>query len=240
MGGVHFGYEFSADYPLSDAMAASAGFPVAIGPLTLKTTGRKWEEYIPGTRNRTREISARFKKVHLWDGGVYDNLGLEPLDRPDVKQLFVSNASGKMDAEKRYRPGVGALVRLISIAKYQIEALRGRATIHNYISHNLGGQYFNMGNSCQKILRAALGQPGGVAGYQEDDIPVLCNRYLTPEAAEQAANMPTEIANLSEEEFRLLFRHGYEVADCTMFAYGKGTHRLIGYDTDKWNAIFAS
>ena len=239
MGGVHFGYELSPDYPLCDAMAASAGLPVLIGPITLETCNRQWVKFPSKPGGPPQKTDPKFKKVHLWDGGVYDNLGLEPLDRPEVKRLFVSNASGKISAEKKYSPGVGALMRLISIAKFQVEALRGRDVIHNYEDHKLSGNYFNTGNFCRKILESALNILGVDAGYEASDISTLCQSYLSEEDAEDAATMRTEIRKLTEEEFTLLFRHGYEVADCTLFAYGKGTYQLLTYDAGRWNALFS-
>ena len=40
-----FGYSNDTDLPLSDAMAASAGFPGLIGALEFKTGGRSWFQY---------------------------------------------------------------------------------------------------------------------------------------------------------------------------------------------------
>ena len=42
MGDYVFGYSHDTDVPLSDALAASAGFPGLIGPLVMDTTRHSW------------------------------------------------------------------------------------------------------------------------------------------------------------------------------------------------------
>jgi NTE family protein len=79
MGDYVFGYSEKPDLHLTDAMAASAAFPGLIGPLVLETGSRSWVGYKDGSTTEVEPIDPAFKKVHLWDGGVYDNLGVEAL-----------------------------------------------------------------------------------------------------------------------------------------------------------------
>ncbi len=87
MGDYLFGYSYDTDLLLSDAMAASAGFPGLIGALALETSPRKWFQYKAGQADtlvideeasrlkKTTPVSPAFSPVHLWDGGVDDNQG---------------------------------------------------------------------------------------------------------------------------------------------------------------------
>ncbi len=132
MGDYVFGYSNDTDIPLSDAMAASAGFPGLIGPLVLETTGRRWFNYRratsgasppteAGDERKTETIQPAYREVHLWDGGVYDNHGLEALHdfhrgwREGVEFLIVSDAAGRATSEgarsdrHRDHDGPGAL-----------------------------------------------------------------------------------------------------------------------------------
>jgi hypothetical protein len=47
--------------------------------------------------------------------------------------------------------------------------------------------------------------------------------------------MPTVIRKLTAEEFERLFRHGFEVADYTLYAYHADKFRYIGYVNSRWS-----
>ena len=92
MGDYIFGYTYDTTITLSDAVAASGGFPGLIGPLILNTKPFKWFKYTDKGKGmkelmdpdshitrKTEKIDPMFSKLHFWDGGVYDNLGLEGL-----------------------------------------------------------------------------------------------------------------------------------------------------------------
>ncbi len=237
MGSSGLGYVRNPSIPLSDALAASAGFPVAIGPLGINTARYEWVDYKKGSRRDIEEIPRPpYKKLHLWDGGVYDNLGLEPLVnyssesgdvayRSGIDTLLVSNASGRMK-DKAYRAGVQAVDRLISIPKYQIEALRSRDTIHRFRAHNGAGNYFKTGNSCLKLLQSSDLTP--------EEINTITGDYLSQDDVDRAADFSTTLRRLERDEFMLLFRHGFEVADCTMHVFGNPVQPLLRYEKDYW------
>lgn len=73
VGDYELGYTDIPGYKLAKAMAMSAAFPFGIGPVCLKIDKLKWrkktdwnsDELIPGYR-------PPFKRLHLYDGGVYD------------------------------------------------------------------------------------------------------------------------------------------------------------------------
>jgi hypothetical protein len=76
------------------------------------------------------------------------------------------------------------------------------------------------------------------AGYDEDELQELCGSYLSKEQAAQAARIATEIENLSRDQFMLLFRQGFEVADCTLHGFETDIYPLIGFDQDYWRDKF--
>lgn len=106
MGDYKIGYVERPDIPLSHVMAASAGFPVLIGPYCLSTSGYKWNP----SRYSNTDYSAPDKIIHLWDGGVYDNLGLESIFTPEnagtlkdgLDYMIVSNASASIGPYRRH------------------------------------------------------------------------------------------------------------------------------------------
>ena len=76
MGDYVVNYVEKPDIPLTDAMTASAAYPILIGPLVLETGKFKWFKFEAQAK---KSIEPQFQKLHLWDGGVYDNLGVEAL-----------------------------------------------------------------------------------------------------------------------------------------------------------------
>ncbi len=246
MGDYLFGYSYDTDLPLSDAMAASSGFPGLVGALTLEARGRSWFKYKDtaaegklfgdpqAQRQRTTEpTDPPFSAVHLWDGGVYDNHGLEGLHnfvqgwRENVEFLIVSDAAGRSKPEP-YSKGVKALLRITTgIMMDQIRSLRSRAIIERLVNHSDKdrGGFLQIGNTCQHVLRAA---------GRKEDAERLCGGCLSKEEADFAANMATVIRRLSDKEYDTLFRHGFEVADYTLYAYNDQDYNYIGFANSHW------
>jgi NTE family protein len=241
MGDYLFGYTNDTDLPLSDAMAASAGFPGLIGALGLETAGRQWFKYekrIDAFQKLAEPeeeeswskvfIQARYPKVHLWDGGVYDNHGLEGIH--DFNKgwsrrfgfLIVSDAAGR-SGEASYRKGIPALMRIAcDIMMNQVRSLRTRAIIDRLQNHpdEDQGVFLQMGNTCKYIL--------GNSGH-DDWLPQFCEGAMSDEEVKNAAMMATVIRKLAPEEYERLYHHGYEVADATLCAYYPQTFKHIPY-----------
>jgi NTE family protein len=240
MGDYLFGYTRDTDIPLSDAMAASGGFPGAIGPLKIDASKYSWFKYSERSGSsvvmnpevqvqwKTEPVQPLFPEAHLWDGGVYDNHGLEGLHnfvtgwRDKVDFLIVSDASGVAKPEK-YARGVKALLRMATgIMKEQIRSLRARAVVERMILYKGqdDGVYLQTGNTCSRVLFAA---------GKKDKIPEFCPGCLSDEEAVKVAEMPTVIRKLTHEEYDRLFRHGYEVADYTLYAYYPEQFDYLGF-----------
>lgn len=239
MGDYRHGYSNDTDIPLGQALAASAGFPGLIGALPLDTRPYRWFRYQerPAEEQelidpqllraaQTEAVDPEWPTVHLWDGGVYDNLGLEGLHdfhdgwRAGVDFLVVSDASGRSKPEA-YHSGARALLRIISgIMMDQIRSLRSRAILERLIEHDDRGAFLQIGNTCRQILLAA---------DRQDEISELCPQTLTEQECLRAANMETVIRQLSQEEFQRLYRHGFEVADLTLYAYNDDIFSYLGF-----------
>lgn len=240
MGDYLYGYTYDTQgLPLSDALAASAGFPGLIGALPVDASRYRWFRYAeqaaePGALadpevhqgRKTESIVPDFQVVHLWDGGVYDNHGLEGLHdfidgwRKEVGFLIVSDGAGKPVPE-RYRPGARALKRIITgIMMNQVRSLRARAIIERFVNHGDRGGFLQIGNTCRHVFR----QAGRI-----ELIERFCSGCLSEEQARIAETMPTVIRRLTGEEFERLFRHGFEVADYTLHAYAPREFGYLGY-----------
>ena len=238
MGDYAFGYTYDTDLPLSDAMAASAGYPGLIGALALETSQRSWFRYLDeaqeismlgaeaGKKKKTKSIQPAYSPIHLWDGGLYDNQGLEGLHdfhkgwKSDIDFLVVSDAAGRAKPQA-YKAGVKALERIITgILMDQVRSLRSRAILERIIEHGDKGVFLQTGNTCEQVLRA---------GNKAAEIPVRLASALSAAEAQQVAEMDTDIGKLSEATFERTFRHGYEVANCTLYAYYPEHFQYVGY-----------
>ncbi len=239
MGDYLFGYTDQPNIPLSDALAASAGFPILIGPLIMRSRKYSWYRYKdPETdanalmdpkmhKHRQREtIVPDFPSIHLWDGGVYDNHALEGLHdflkgwQDDIEFFIVSDGAGRSKPEN-YRRGYKALFRMVTgIMMEQVRSLRSRAILERLINHGDMGAFLQMGNTRTEILQRA-GVP--------DKAEALAGSRLNEEDIKLAAEFPTTIKRLTEDEFDRLFRHGFEVANDTFYAYHEQDFKDIPY-----------
>ena len=75
--------------------------PYVIGAMTLALPEEGWWETDAATNKPVRKRTPCSRTVHLWDGGAYENLGLEALYKPgrgliDCNFLICSDASGPL------------------------------------------------------------------------------------------------------------------------------------------------
>lgn len=246
MGDYRYGYTYDThDVLLSDAMAASAGFPGLIGALTIDTTQYHWFRYLEKTaanplrasvaehlQRKTQPIKPDFDSVHLWDGGAYDNHGLEGVHdfntgwREGVDFLIVSDGAGRSRPEK-YQPGTRATMRLMTgIMMDQVRSLRSRAILERLINHgdeDRGG-FLQIGNTVSEILRDSR--------HIGESLQIQSG-CLSESEAKLAETMPTVIRKLTQDEFSRLYRHGFEVADTTLYAYNDDQFGYIGFGKAK-------
>lgn len=216
MGDYIVNYVMNPAIPLADAMAASAAYPGLIGPLILKTRQFQWLKFVEGSQKDMEVFEPNLKQIHLWDGGVYDNLGVEALFKPrgtrlrdDCNFLIVSDASGGLETEVPSFLHRRAL-RLINIATDQVRSLRARTIVNYFAEQPNTGVYLKIGNLSRHILEQA--------SMPEEVISVLERRGLVEQEVHAAAYLATTLRQLTEEEFDRVYRHGWEVADCTLLS----------------------
>jgi NTE family protein len=189
------GYADARRYPLANALAVSAAFPGGFGPLSIKTNEFTWyKREWDAPKGSEASVPPLFEKFHLYDGGVYDNLGLEPffdagrnIAKLSGPYILVSDAGLPLGSNPLGRAiNPFRLKRVADIMSDQARALRVR-TFVNYIQQapDRGGFVFI---GCQaQGMDAAL--------------------------ADRAKAFPTTLRRLTLTEFDDLVRHGAEAAD---------------------------
>lgn len=101
MGDWQFGKHYNPLFSLAEAAAASAAVPYVIGALTLSLPKEGWYRTDPGTRKPLEKSKPPVRRARLWDGGAYENLGLEAMFKPQralkgCDFLICSDASGPL------------------------------------------------------------------------------------------------------------------------------------------------
>ena len=213
MGDYILNYTDDRDFLLADAMAASAAYPGFIGPLTLRTKKYSWFKF---SERKKEPILQNIKKIHLYDGGIYDNLGVEPIFKIQGENRYPKNCNFLIVSDASQRLGLYTpkfyrnLLRLVYIALDQVRSLRSRILVTHFQENRNTGAYLNIGNTANYILSEA--------GMPEEEINVLARNSLSQDDAITAAKMKTTLRQLTEEEFDQLYRHGWEVADYTLLS----------------------
>lgn len=215
MGDYVVNYAEKPNILLADAMAASAAYPELIGALVLDTRKYNWFKFRGET---TEQTQPKFSKLHLWDGGLYENLGVEALFKiedefpypDDCNFLVVSDASNPIGLKKHTIRIWKRALRLIAISMDQVRSLRARILINHFENHKNSGVYFKIGNTGHKILEGVK--------TNSKLINELTKNSLSVDKAKAAEDFETTLRKLTETEYNLLYQHGWEVANFTLQA----------------------
>jgi NTE family protein len=177
------------DWSLARAVAASSCFPPVFNPLPIK---RKHDAYKQGRAPAEKRKRAA-KDLRLTDGGVYDNLGLEPVWKSH-QTVLVSDGGSTFDPEPD-RGLFRRLKRYTDIVGNQVGALRKRWLISSFISDELEGTYWGIGSL--------------VGNYDAQDQPA----YPPALVENVISEMRTDLDAFSQAESKVLINHGYILAD---------------------------
>lgn len=214
MGDKESGYVEKPTFQITHAMAASAGFPILIGPYKFKTSQNTWVD------ERGHSKQPQDKVLHLWDGGVYDNMGLDPLFHigehnhfvGDITYLIVSNASGNIEHQTRkYSFSIENLKRLLDINRDQVESLKSRS-VQAYFKEHQNGVYLKIGSDVRKgILHSSL-------CYEQKEH--LLQTILSWDQVKRVSAYPTDLRRMKQGDFDRILRHGQEVLECQLQCLG--------------------
>jgi NTE family protein len=160
--------------------------------------------------------------VRLWDGGVYENLGMEPIYKPhrglvdkNIRLMIVGDASAYL---REHLGPAGAVTlkslflrppRLFEITTEQTRALRSRMLIEAMLGGRLRGAIVRLGRSVDYVdSQARRKRPSSAT-----------DSFLDEDAVFRAATCPTNASRMTVTDFHLLLRHGFESADATLTGF---------------------
>ncbi|KVU98372.1 hypothetical protein WK75_05595 [Burkholderia ubonensis] len=218
MGDYELGYANVDDFSLARAMAISAAFPGGIGPLTVNSEQFEWKKRKQWGAGVPEPYQLPFDHLHLYDGGLYDNLGIEPLFdvgrqqlksddtlRSDITYLLVSDGGAPLARQTiPHQLNPFRFKRIADIALDQGRALRVRAFVNFLQKNPAAGVYVGIGTAAESsIMRFANGREAIAS-------ELLAWDWLSATDATRAATYSTTLHRLTESNFDLLARHGYE------------------------------
>jgi NTE family protein len=157
-------------------VAASACFPPLFGPMS---------------------IAAKRRRVQLSDGGVYDNMGLEPVWK-DWIHVLIFDCGAPFEFRTATTP-LRRLLRYTAVITCQTRALRLRAFFGDTDEGQYRGAYWSLGSGVTPS--AAGADERGFAGYSQ---------ALTDDVLER---IRTDLDAFSEAEMSVLENHGYWSAE---------------------------
>lgn len=220
MGDYELGYADASDFSLAKAMAISAAFPGGVGPLAVNSQTFAWlkREHFGNVEPEPYQVP--FKRLHLYDGGLYDNLGIEPMFdigtqalKPDnalsapVGYLLVSDAGAPLSRATIPHPlNPFRFKRIADIASDQTRALRVRAFVSFLQRCPTSGAYVGIGAAAESSIRRFKEGRENVAAQ------LLTHEWLPVDESKRAATYDTNLCKMSDASFDLLSRHGYETA----------------------------
>ena len=181
----HIGTLKGLDIPLSQVVAASAGFPPVLSPTVIDLSSATGD---PATKGPLARLPFTRTAV-LTDGGVYDNMGTETVWKR-CRKILVSNAGKPFGFEDDpHHNWLQQSLRVIDIVMDQAEDLRERILVHAY---EIGARHGAMWG-----LTSGLNQPAAR--------PAM----LTPAEFDAAQAIPTRLTKFSKSDQALLLKAGY-------------------------------
>lgn len=184
------------EWPLARAMAASSCFPPIFGPVPVRAVSA----YKKG-RYRGAEREKLQKRILLTDGGVYDNLGLEPAWK-DYSAVLVSDCGAPFEFSARKMP-LRLLLRYTSVVMNQAASLRKRMFFERRRSGDYTGTYWSLASAADDTDRAG-------------------NGYSAELVLERIAEIRTDLDAFTEAEQKILENHGYFAANRSLTQYFEG------------------
>jgi len=200
-----FGRHWSGDYrvgyatelskwPLARAVAASSCFPPVFGPLRLRVAPSAFK----GGKYHGTDRSKLLRSLALTDGGVYDNMGLEPVWKTH-EYVLVSDCGAPFD----FRPSnsfVRRILRYTSVVSNQAAAVRKRVFFNDLRGATYRGTYWGIAGTTQLYGS----EPAPSAGYSGSLV------------SEVIARIRTDLDKFLTAEKCVLENHGYLLADAAV------------------------
>jgi NTE family protein len=232
MGDYKVGRILTPDLPLSYAVAASSAFPPFLSPLILRPP---IDRYVPVQPAPQLSASRYRARVVLTDGGVYDNLGLEPVIKRS-RTILVSDGGMPFATKPRIsRRWACQILRVLDCEDNQVRSLRKRDLINRFeLYSDLIKDGVNMSNRPGYRQVPRTGTYWGIDSAVTD-YPTTAGLPCPPNLTKPLSKISTRLWRMPEADQERLINWGYAVCDYALrshidpmitpareFPYGRG------------------
>jgi NTE family protein len=201
---VRFSKKYVADHqlgiarrlpvPLAAVVGASSAFPPYLSPVTLRMPADAWD---PDPRYRQKLAEGIRDPLTLTDGGVYDNLGLEPVIKR-CREILVSDGGGYVGHPQRIPADwVRGLRRVSGVIDHQVRNLRKRMLVAGYKQGDFSGAYWSIRSDPARY-------------------PVPDRVPFDEVRAKELAAVPTRLAELADGDVEDLLGWGSAICDTAL------------------------
>jgi len=201
IGDYVLGYSEPGQFTLAEAVAASSSFPFAFPPL-VRTLDL--DAFVGGD---PRAVAVGFRpgpRIALTDGGVYDNMGLEPAWKTH-QVVLVSDGGTPFEIQARTRTWlVPRLQRSFQVVVNQALAVRKRWLVAAYLRGVYRGAYWGLGTDRDEYQPPGAGRPPGYSGRVLDRL----------------RRVRTDLDCFSPGEQSVLMNHGWALAGAALGRWG--------------------
>lgn len=185
-----------ARFDVATAVGASSCFPRVFDPLPL---GLRPDE-LSGGADHSKKRDDRIRVLRVNDGGLYDNMGLEPVWKRH-QYVLVSEGGSTFDAQ----PDQGLMWRLnryVEVMGKQSGVLRTRWLMASFLdaddNRSLQSTYWGIGSQTRNYSSPEL---PAISGYSEDLVDDVISEVRT------------DLDRFSSAEMNVLMNHGYLLAE---------------------------
>ena len=185
-------------FSLATAVAASSAFPPLVSPVVLDVNESAYET----GSGADLQFPPFTTKVHLTDGGVYDNLGLESAWKRH-RVVLVSDGGGRLaPLEKPQRDWLRHSLRVLNVVDNQVRSLRKRHLIASY----------------QLPTEDPNHRFGAYWGIRSDiaNFDLLDSLPCPHEKTMKLAATPTRLGKLAAADQERLINWGYAICDTAL------------------------
>jgi NTE family protein len=197
------------NWPVARAVAASSCFPPIFGPMKLNLIK---EKLVRGSSPPGIARASYLRAFQLSDGGVYDNMGLEPVWK-NSRVCIVSDGGAPFPFQNETRP-FRRLLRYITVANNQAAAVRKRWLIANFKNEVMEGTYWGLTSAATSYSSTDPNRP-----------TVLPPQSYSDELVKGSiSRIRTDMNAFSDAEIQILENHGYFLAEA---AIQNHLHHLI-------------
>lgn len=186
------GRRMGLDIRLADAVAASSAFPPVLSPKIIHLSDQNaLTDSFPGDQPPLQR-KPWTHRLELSDGGVYDNLGLQPLEK--YHTILASDGGSPFAFEKRVAKNyLQHMIRAWLVTDNQVRSLRRSDLVSEYLSGSRLGTFWGINTS--------------ITDYSKQRIEV------DPGWIEELSSVSTRLWHMPERTRRRLINWGYAVCD---------------------------